>query len=201
MLQYDNDDCDDIRWYDYQLTWFFYFKQLGNLEYCFILLPAQDVHRIGGIPAVMKYLLKLGWLHGDCMTDRSSERVESRIDPGGPKSRPNGRFFGISCSEYCLKNYGMLHGSNYWMLFFHINFNRKCNPLNSPRALAQFWGHWPDHCTELGECSWPGLRCAGCDSAIGKAFGLIGLRLQKCGPQGVDRKEFMVKNQGYPLVI
>lgn len=28
----------------------------------------EDVHRIGGIPAVMKYLLKLGWLHGDCMT-------------------------------------------------------------------------------------------------------------------------------------
>ncbi|OLP94436.1 Dihydroxy-acid dehydratase [Symbiodinium microadriaticum] len=28
----------------------------------------EDVHRIGGIPAVMKYLLKLGWLHGDCLT-------------------------------------------------------------------------------------------------------------------------------------
>ncbi|CAK9106914.1 unnamed protein product [Durusdinium trenchii] len=28
----------------------------------------EDVHRIGGIPAVMKYLLKLGWLYGDCLT-------------------------------------------------------------------------------------------------------------------------------------
>mmetsp|Transcript_35972 Transcript_35972/g.103448 ORF Transcript_35972/g.103448 Transcript_35972/m.103448 type:complete len:569 (+) Transcript_35972:67-1773(+) len=28
----------------------------------------EDVHRIGGTPVVMKYLLKLGWLHGDCMT-------------------------------------------------------------------------------------------------------------------------------------
>jgi len=28
----------------------------------------EDVHRIGGTPMVMKYLLKLGWLHGDCMT-------------------------------------------------------------------------------------------------------------------------------------
>eukprot|EP00932_Pfiesteria_piscicida_P005294 SRR837773.15203.p1 GENE.SRR837773.15203~~SRR837773.15203.p1 ORF type:complete len:495 (-),score=205.17 SRR837773.15203:54-1409(-) len=28
----------------------------------------EDVHTIGGTPAVMKYLLKLGWLHGDCMT-------------------------------------------------------------------------------------------------------------------------------------
>eukprot|EP00930_Biecheleria_cincta_P104651 TRINITY_DN9702_c0_g1_i1.p1 TRINITY_DN9702_c0_g1~~TRINITY_DN9702_c0_g1_i1.p1 ORF type:complete len:569 (-),score=112.07 TRINITY_DN9702_c0_g1_i1:242-1948(-) len=28
----------------------------------------EDVHRIGGTPAVMKYLLKLGWIHGDCLT-------------------------------------------------------------------------------------------------------------------------------------
>mmetsp|Transcript_36224 Transcript_36224/g.84975 ORF Transcript_36224/g.84975 Transcript_36224/m.84975 type:complete len:569 (+) Transcript_36224:70-1776(+) len=28
----------------------------------------EDVHKIGGTPAVMKYLLKLGWLHGDCLT-------------------------------------------------------------------------------------------------------------------------------------
>jgi len=28
----------------------------------------EEVHRIGGTPAVMKYLLNLGWLHGDCMT-------------------------------------------------------------------------------------------------------------------------------------
>ncbi len=27
-----------------------------------------DVHRIGGVPAVMKYLLQKGYLHGDCMT-------------------------------------------------------------------------------------------------------------------------------------
>jgi len=28
----------------------------------------EDVHRVGGIPAVMKYLLQQGLLHGDCMT-------------------------------------------------------------------------------------------------------------------------------------
>lgn len=28
----------------------------------------EDVHRIGGIPAVMKYMLEQGMLHGDCMT-------------------------------------------------------------------------------------------------------------------------------------
>ncbi|WP_424493769.1 dihydroxy-acid dehydratase [Salinimicrobium sp. GXAS 041] len=28
----------------------------------------EDVHRIGGIPAVLKYMLKNGMLHGDCLT-------------------------------------------------------------------------------------------------------------------------------------
>ena len=28
----------------------------------------EEVHRIGGVPAVMKYLLKEGFLHGDCLT-------------------------------------------------------------------------------------------------------------------------------------
>ncbi len=28
----------------------------------------EDLHRIGGVPAVMKYLLKIGLLHGDCLT-------------------------------------------------------------------------------------------------------------------------------------
>ena len=28
----------------------------------------EDVHRVGGIPAVLKYLLKNGLLHGDCLT-------------------------------------------------------------------------------------------------------------------------------------
>lgn len=28
----------------------------------------EDVHRVGGVPAVMKYLLENGRLHGDCMT-------------------------------------------------------------------------------------------------------------------------------------
>ncbi|MDF3079238.1 MAG: ilvD [Sphingobacteriaceae bacterium] len=28
----------------------------------------EDLHKIGGVPAVMKYLLKQGWLHGECLT-------------------------------------------------------------------------------------------------------------------------------------
>jgi dihydroxy-acid dehydratase len=28
----------------------------------------QDLHRHGGLPAVMKYLLQEGLLHGDCLT-------------------------------------------------------------------------------------------------------------------------------------
>ncbi|MFN4316106.1 MAG: dihydroxy-acid dehydratase [Chitinophagaceae bacterium] len=28
----------------------------------------QDLHQFGGVPAVMKYMLKKGWLHGQCLT-------------------------------------------------------------------------------------------------------------------------------------
>lgn len=28
----------------------------------------QDLHQFGGVPAVMKYMLAQGWLHGDCLT-------------------------------------------------------------------------------------------------------------------------------------
>ena len=28
----------------------------------------QDLHQYGGVPAVMKYMLSLGWIHGDCLT-------------------------------------------------------------------------------------------------------------------------------------
>jgi dihydroxy-acid dehydratase len=28
----------------------------------------EDLHKVGGVPAVMKYLLKKGWLHGHCLT-------------------------------------------------------------------------------------------------------------------------------------
>lgn len=28
----------------------------------------EDLHKVGGVPAVMKYALKMGWLHGHCLT-------------------------------------------------------------------------------------------------------------------------------------
>jgi len=28
----------------------------------------EDLHKVGGVPAVMKYLLKLGWINGSCLT-------------------------------------------------------------------------------------------------------------------------------------
>jgi dihydroxy-acid dehydratase len=28
----------------------------------------EDLHKVGGVPAVMKYLLKLGWIEGSCLT-------------------------------------------------------------------------------------------------------------------------------------
>jgi dihydroxy-acid dehydratase len=40
----------------------------------------EDVHAIGGIPAVLKYLLKLGLLHGDCLTVTGKTLAENLAD-------------------------------------------------------------------------------------------------------------------------
>jgi len=37
----------------------------------------EDVHRVGGIPALLKYLLKNGLLHGDCMTVTGKSLAEN----------------------------------------------------------------------------------------------------------------------------
>jgi dihydroxy-acid dehydratase len=40
----------------------------------------EDVHKIGGIPAVMKYLLKHGFIHGDCLTVTGKTVAENLAD-------------------------------------------------------------------------------------------------------------------------
>ncbi len=40
----------------------------------------EDLHKVGGVPAVMKYLLKLGWLHGDCLTVTGKTIAENLAD-------------------------------------------------------------------------------------------------------------------------
>ena len=40
----------------------------------------EDVHAVGGIPAVMKYLLKKGLLHGDCLTVTGKTLAENLLD-------------------------------------------------------------------------------------------------------------------------
>ncbi len=45
----------------------------------------QDLHEIGGVPAVMKYLLEKGLLHGDCLTVTGKTLAENLADlPGLP---------------------------------------------------------------------------------------------------------------------
>ena len=39
----------------------------------------QELHRIGGVPAVMKYLLKKGYLHGDCLTVTGKTIAENLV--------------------------------------------------------------------------------------------------------------------------
>jgi dihydroxy-acid dehydratase len=40
----------------------------------------EDLHKIGGVPAVLKYMLKKGYLHGDCMTVTGKTIAENLKD-------------------------------------------------------------------------------------------------------------------------
>ena len=40
----------------------------------------EDVHRVGGIPAVLKYLLKNGLLHGECLTVTGKTLAQNLLD-------------------------------------------------------------------------------------------------------------------------
>ena len=40
----------------------------------------QDLHQYGGVPAVMKYLLSKGMLHGDCLTVTGKTVAENLKD-------------------------------------------------------------------------------------------------------------------------
>ena len=40
----------------------------------------EDVHGVGGTPAIMKYLLEGGYLHGDCMTVTGKTLAENLAD-------------------------------------------------------------------------------------------------------------------------
>ncbi|GAB2983720.1 dihydroxy-acid dehydratase [Mucilaginibacter puniceus] len=40
----------------------------------------EDLHNVGGVPAVMKYCLQQGWLHGDCLTVTGKTIAENLAD-------------------------------------------------------------------------------------------------------------------------
>jgi dihydroxy-acid dehydratase len=40
----------------------------------------EDLHNIGGVPAVMRYCLEQGWLHGDCLTVTGKTIAENLAD-------------------------------------------------------------------------------------------------------------------------
>ena len=56
----------------------------------------EDVHRVGGIPAVLKYLLEQGLLHGECMTVTGKTLAENLknikgLKPGQDVIKPTGK--------------------------------------------------------------------------------------------------------------
>ena len=51
----------------------------------------EDLHNVGGTPAVMKYLLEKGLLDGDCLTVTGKTLAENLARPAGPRSRARRR--------------------------------------------------------------------------------------------------------------
>ena len=47
----------------------------------------EDLHAVGGTPAVMKYLLERGFLHGDCMTVTGKTLAENLADAAAAQRR------------------------------------------------------------------------------------------------------------------
>jgi len=62
------------------------FQEIGNrTPFLANLKPSgkylmEDLHKIGGVPAVMKYLLEKGMLHGDCLTVTGKTVAENLAD-------------------------------------------------------------------------------------------------------------------------
>ena len=88
-----------------QRFFFFFFAKSLNLRplLCGKRANEEDVHKIGGTPAVMKYLLKLGWLHGECMTERSSVKI-STWQVQRVKSAKRAAFWWWNTEESCLNS-------------------------------------------------------------------------------------------------
>src|SRR5690606_701362 len=40
----------------------------------------EDLHKIGGVPAVLKFMLKQGMLHGECLTVTGRSLAENLLD-------------------------------------------------------------------------------------------------------------------------
>ena len=55
----------------------------------------EDLHAVGGTPAVMKYLLERGFLHGDC-DDRDGQDAGREPGRRGAARRPGSRSFSRS---------------------------------------------------------------------------------------------------------
>ncbi|WP_435261922.1 dihydroxy-acid dehydratase [Tenacibaculum sp. nBUS_03] len=70
----------------------------------------EDVHAVGGVPAVLKYLLEEGLLHGDCLTVTGKTLAENLADVPGLKENQDV----IKSIENPIKNTGhlrMLYGN------------------------------------------------------------------------------------------
>ena len=71
---------------------------------------AKDMYEIGGVPVLLKTLLKGGFIHGDCLTVTGKTMAENLADvkfPQGPRCRASGQ-----CAAFAHRRGGRLAGQS-----------------------------------------------------------------------------------------
>ena len=71
----------------------------------------EDLHNVGGIPAVMKYLLKLGWLHGDCLTVTGKTLAENLAEISEKKKETQKIIFPVETPIKATGHLQILYGN------------------------------------------------------------------------------------------
>jgi len=71
----------------------------------------EDLHNVGGIPAVMKYLLKVGMLHGDCLTVTGDTIAENLAEIAPPDFETQKVFYPVENPIKATGHLQMLFGN------------------------------------------------------------------------------------------
>ena len=109
----------------------------------------EDLHAVGGTPAVMKYLLERGFLHGDCMTVTGRTLAENLADAAAARAGP-AESFSRSSTRCCRAATSASSGATW----------RRTAPWRRSRARKGSGSPDPPRSTTPRRRCWPGSSVA-----------------------------------------